>query len=179
MLVAHWEPLRDITGSQSITEVITMPNGVKLVECEKEFTPVVTTTTIKLAATVYEAGGNTPASIIREDQAWYAIVEWEMTGDLIRHFCGKWKVSINLESIGPFPEYAFGPETEDMNPCGDGKYSKTINVPAGAVDHVDDDGTIYILGVTLGSIDPCGDAGHIYAHCTGGELQFVPGPAHT
>ena len=107
-----------------------MSNGLKLVECEKEFAPLVETTKISLSATVYEEGGTPPTTIIHEDQAWYAEVEWEMTGDLVRHFCGKWRVSINLESIGPFPEYAFPtpPAEVDMDPCGDGKYKKTDGI---------------------------------------------------
>ena len=159
-----------------------MPNGLKLLECEKEISPLVATTTISLSAEVFEAGGNTPTTIIRTDQAWYVIVEWELTGHLRRHFCGKWFVSVVLESIGPGDDYQFPdpPAAVPMDPCGDGKYSYRIDVPAGAVAARDGDGTLYIPGVTLGSGDPCGNPSHIYANCTsdGKELHFVPGPPH-
>ena len=153
--------------------------SVPLLDCEKQFTPLVATTTLNLKATVFEVGGDAPTNIIHTDQAWYVEVEWEITGPLIRHFCGTWHVSVNLESIGPGSEYQFPepPAQVPMNPCGDGKYKYTINVPANAVDARDPDGTLYIVGVTLGSTDPCGNAGHLFGYCTGEELHFVP-PVH-
>jgi hypothetical protein len=157
-----------------------MSNGLKLLECEREFTPLVAATRIRLSATVYEVGGTDPTSIIHTNQNWYVDVEWQMTGHLIRHFCGDWYVSVVLESIGPGKEYQFPdpPAKVPMEPCGDGKYRYRINVAAGEVEARDQDGTLYILGVTLGSGDHCGQPSHLYAHCTGGELHFVPGPPH-
>ena len=158
-----------------------MSNGLPLLDCSREFTPLVATTAINLKATVYEVGGSAPTNIIRTDQAWYVDVEWELTGHLVRHFCGKWHVSVALESIGPGDEYQFPdpPAQIDMDPCGDGKYSYRINVAAGAVDARDPDGTLYLIAVTVGSSDLCGGAGHLYAYCHGEELHFVPGPPHT
>lgn len=153
-----------------------MPNGLKLLDCEREFTPLVAATTIKLSATVYEVGGTAPTNIIHIDQDWYVEVEWELTGHLIRHFCGLWHLSVSLESIGPGKEYQFPdpPAKVQMDPCGDGKYKFRIDVKAGQVDARDPDGTLYIVAVTLGSTDPCEQAGHLYAYCTGEELHFVP-----
>ena len=158
-----------------------MANGLPLLDCSREFTPLVATTAINLKATVYEVGGSTPTNIIRTDQDWYVEVEWGITGHLVRHFCGNWHVSVALESIGPGKEYQFPdpPAIIAMEPCGDGTYKHTIKVAAGSVDARDPDGTLYLVAVTLGSSDPCGGAGHLYAYCTGEELHFVPGPAHT
>lgn len=154
-------------------------NGVHLVDCEREITPLAGRTDLRLTATVYEVGGDSPTQIIRTDQDWYVDVEWTLTGPLRHHFCGKWYVSVQLESIGPGPEYRFPvPAAEiDMEPCGDGTYSYRINVPAGEVDAADPDGTVYIVSVTLGSENACGDPGHLRAHCTGDEIHFVPGPS--
>ena len=157
-----------------------MANGVQLLDCSKEVTPIVATTRLNLSATVYEVGGDAPTNIIHTDQDWYVDVEWSITGHLIRHFCGEWHVSVNLESVGPGSEYQIPtpPAVIPMDPCGDGKYRYRINVRAGQIDARDADGTLYIIGVTLGSTDPCGKPGHLFAYCTGEELQFVPGPAH-
>jgi hypothetical protein len=155
-------------------------NGLKLLDCEREFTPLVASTTIKLSATVYEVGGTGPTNIIRTDQDWYVDVEWEITGHLIHHLCGTWHVSVVLESIGPGNEYQFPdpPDKVKMDPCGDGTFKHRINVRAGEVEARDVDGTLYIIGVTLGSTDACDKPGHVYAYCTGEELHFVPGPVH-
>jgi hypothetical protein len=156
-----------------------MPKGLALAECETEVAPVVTTTNLSISATVYEVGGTAPATIIRTNQDWYTIVEWEITGNLVHHLCGDWRVSVNLESIGPGGEYQFPSPAAivPMDPCGTGKYQHRINVGAGQV-RADEDGTLYILGVTLASKDPCGDPGHLAAHCSGDEIQFVQGPPH-
>ncbi len=153
---------------------------IYLLECEQEFTPLVRGTTVKIKATANEVGGNPPSGIIRADQDWYVDVEWEMTGDLIRHFCGNWCVSAVLESVGPGKDYQIParPARVPMEPCGDGKYSYRIEVGAGDVDARDCDGTLYNVAVTLGSTDPCGKPSHIFAHCTGGHLHIVPGPPH-
>lgn len=157
-----------------------MPNGLPLMHCEHEITPTVSTTTLEINATVFEEGGVAPTEIIRTDQGWRVEVNWAITGHLIRHLCGEWVVAVSLESIGPGPEYQFDdpPGRIPMDPCGDGSYSYTINVPAGAVDARDPDGTLYLVTVTLGSLDPCNKPGHIYAHCSGAHLHFVPGPSH-
>jgi hypothetical protein len=154
----------------------------ELIDCERELSPLVTNTSFNLKCTVGEVGGVDPASIIHTDQDWYVDVEWEVRGQLVRHLCGTWHVSVTLESIGPGDEYEFpksAPAQVEMDPCGDGKYNHRIEVARGEVDARDPSGTVYIVAVELGSTDPCGRPGHIYAHCTGEELQFVPGPAHT
>lgn len=153
---------------------------VQLLECDQQISALITNTEITLSATVYEVGGEDPTGIIRTDQDWYVDVEWQITGNLVRHLCGNWHVAVALESIGPGGEYQFPDPSAivAMEPCGDGHYTYRIDVPAGAVDARDPDGTVYIVAVTLGSTDPCGAAGHIHANCRDGELQFVPGPAH-
>ncbi|MCP5095064.1 MAG: hypothetical protein GY943_05900 [Chloroflexi bacterium] len=153
---------------------------IELLECEQEFTPLVQGTKVSIKATADEVGGNPPSGIIRADQDWYVDVEWEMTGGLIRHFCGNWCLSVALDAVGPGEDYQIPspPVRIPMDPCGDGKYSYRINVKAGEVAARDCDGTVYIFVVTLGSTDPCGKSSHIFAHCTGGHLHVVPGPSH-
>lgn len=157
-----------------------MANGIML-ECESEVSPLVTSTDLTIKAEVFEKGGTAPTSIIRADQDWYVDVEWAISGMLVRHFCGTWHVRVNLESVGPGDDYEF-PESEaakiPMEPCGDGKYKHRIDIPAGKVSARDKEGTQYIVGVTLGSTDPCDAAGHLYGNCKGLTLQFVPGPPH-
>jgi len=157
-----------------------MAHGLKLLDCEHEFTPLAAATKINLSATVFEVGGSTPTNIIHTDQDWYVDVEWSISGNLVRHFCGNWRVAVQLESIGPGKEYHFPDPSAavKMDPCGDGKYKYRIEVKAGEVAARDPDGTLYIVSVTLGSTDPCDRPGHIYAYCTGEELHFVPGPSH-
>jgi hypothetical protein len=153
----------------------------ELVDCAKQLTPLVTQTEITITCRVGEVGGVDPVAIIQTDQAWYVDVEWEITGQLVHHFCGTWYLSVGLESIGPGPEYRF-PTPDDaqipMDPCGDGKYKHRINVNAGEVEARGPTGTVYQVSVQLGSEDACGNPGHISAHCVGEELQFVPGPVH-
>jgi hypothetical protein len=152
----------------------------ELIDCAKEISPLLTNTTIEIRCRVGEVGGVDPVAIIHTDQDWFVDVEWEISGPIVRHLCGTWHLSVGLESYGPGDEYVFPdpPAEIEMDPCGDGTYSHRIQVAAGAVDARDPDGTVYMVAVQLGSTDPCDGAGHIYAHCTGEELQFVPGPAH-
>jgi hypothetical protein len=162
---------------------LTMPNGLELIKCKSEVTPLVTNTELSLSATVFEVGGEAPTSIIRADQAWYVIVRWSIKGHLVQHLCGKWHVSVSLESIGPGEEYEFPtpPKVVEMKPCGDGTYETQIDIAAGQVAFNDVNGTSYIVSVGLGSTDPCGNAGHLYGSCRGDvgqELRFVPGPPH-
>jgi hypothetical protein len=154
-----------------------MSNGLQLVHCAQEFSPIITTTSFTMSATVYEVGGQAPTAIIRTDQDWYVEVKWKITGHLIRHLCGKWMVQVNLESIGPGNEYEFPGKPGkivDMDPCGNGEYSTKINVAAGAVE-AEPSGRQYLVGVTLGSQDPCDKPGHLYGNCTADTpLTFIP-----
>ena len=157
-----------------------MSNGQPFTECEFEVSPIETDLTGSISAKVYEVGGDDPTTIIGTDQAWYAVIEWQVKGGVVPHLCGDWRVAINLESIGPGTEYQFRARPVPMDPCEhpDGKYSTRIDVAAGEVD-VDVDGTLYQVGVTLASRDACGKPGHIAAHCSGAHLHFYQQPPHT
>ncbi len=152
--------------------------AVPLLDCEKEFDPFVTGLGLKLKATVFEVGGVAPTHIIHTDQDWYVDVEWELTGPLTHHLDGWWHLSVVLDSIGPGDDYQFPtpPARIPFDPCGNGEYKYKIEVKAGEVDARDPDGTLYTVGVTLGSEDKCKHPGQIHAHCTGDELHFVLPP---
>jgi len=149
--------------------------AVYLLDCSKEVDPFTTTLDVTLKATVFEIGGVAPTNIIHTNQDWYVEVEWEVTGQLLHHLGGTWHLSVVLDSIGPGLDYQFPdpPASIPMDPCGDGKYKYRIDVKAGQVDARDPDGTLYTVGVTLGSEDMCKHPGQIHAHCTGDELHFV------
>lgn len=153
-----------------------MANGLPLLNCSYQFDPFPTRIGVNLKATVYEVGGVDPTNIIHADQAWYVDVEWELTGGLLHHLCGEWCVSVVLESIGPGDEYRFPPSCDRVriDPCIKGPYKHRIEVAAGKVGAEEPCGTLYIVGVILGSLDACGHAGQLHAHCTGDELHFVP-----
>src|SRR6185295_3736974 len=90
----------------------------------------------KIEADVFEVGGVSPTNIIRIDQDWFVRIRWELDGSLKSMICGKWCIHLHLESIGlgeeldlPHPPSA---ELEvDLNPCGDGKYTKDFLVKRG------------------------------------------------
>lgn len=154
--------------------------GLKFPECEYEIEEIVTRTSLRIAATVYEEGGDTPTNIVGSDQNWRVVVEWSVHGHMASHLCGKWAVGLSLESLGGRAlEYDFGPERVDMVPCGDGKYSHTFNIAAGTVSHGDADGTIYELGVTLTARDACDKPSHIAAFCTDVSLMVFEQAPHS
>lgn len=155
-----------------------MSNGEPLNVCAFEVEQIHTKLGGKIAATVYEVGGDDPTNIIGTDQDWKVVVEWEVHGHIIRHLCGKWVVGLSLESIGTAPEYDFDKVYIDMEPCGDGKYSHTFDIPAGKVS-ADEDGTLYLVAVTLSSRDACNKPGHIGGFCRGGSVMVFQQAPHS
>ena len=148
-------------------------NGVAFTECEFEVSPVACSLTGKIKAAVYEEGGVQPTTIIQLDQGWYVDVEWALYGHMRRHLCGKWCVKVHLESVGVGNEYSL-PEHCDyfpIEPCNDGTYNKRIRFPAGTIS-ASDCGKLYLLAVTLTSLDACEKPGHIAAYCKGPNLMF-------
>lgn len=142
--------------------------------CSFEVSPVATELSGTIQAGVYEVGGAEPTNIIQIDQPWYVDVEWTLKGHLRRHLCGKWCVKVHLESIGKGNEYSLPDPCVylDMDPCDhDGIYRYRINVDAGTI-KPEDCGTVYLVAVTLTSLDACGKPGHIAAYCRGGSLMF-------
>ena len=156
-----------------------MSNGVPSSECKFEVSPVVCKLNGTISTHVYEVGGQAPTTIIGTDQDWYVEVDFELFGHLIRHLCGSWCICVYLESIGPGPEIRIPNDckTGKLDPCGDGKYKVKVEVPAGHVP-ADSCGALYILGVTLTTLDACGKPGHIAAYCKGPNLMFYEQPPH-
>jgi hypothetical protein len=142
-------------------------------ECAFEVSPFASKLTGTIRAAVYEEGGTEPTTIIQVDQAWHVDVEWTLRGHMRRHLCGQWCVMVHLESIGRGKEYSLPEQCEyfPIDPCNDGTYRKQIQVPAGKIDPKDC-GTLYLLAVTLVSLDACGRPGHIAAYCKGPNLMF-------
>jgi hypothetical protein len=147
--------------------------------CEVEVSKFADDLKVNLGVTIYEEPGSPePITIIPTDQWWYVDVELWVAGQLRHHLCGKWCLCLYLESIGPAPEIGIPDSCQEieMDPCGDGYYKFTFRVPPGTVE-ADRCGTVYIPTVTLGSLDRCGNAGHIFGHCRLPDLMFHP-PAH-
>ena len=130
-------------------------------------------------AAVYERGGISPTNVIRIDQSWGVIVKWKTSGCLARMICGKWRLQLCLESIGPGLEMRLPaePKCVDLEPCSGKDDSHTIyykchiEIPPGTVtaDHCS---IPYKLVTTLTYLEPCGTPGPIAAYVEGQILQF-------
>ena len=152
-------------------------------ECRFEIDPYICRVWGDIAAYVHEGapaeGLQDPTTIIDCDEDWHVVVRWHLHGALVHHLCGEFCVNVFLESIGPAKEYKLHGGRVKMEPCGDGEYELVIPVPAGTVGCDDDNecGLLYIIAVTLTSVDPCGNPGHIAAYCKGPTLMFHRSPA--
>jgi hypothetical protein len=131
---------------------------------------------LTFAAGFYEnEATTTPAtSIVYTGETYYVKVAWKLEGKLAAHFCGKWLVKVDLESIGIAPEFSFPLESIDMEPCKTGEYSHVFKVTPDTVKPAQG-GTVYLVAATLSSEDPCGMPGHIWAYATGVSVMFVQG----
>ena len=152
-----------------------MPNSTQFQECQVEFGPMAHDIMLTLSASFWEdETGTIPApSVVSASETYYVKVEWEFTGHLKRHFCGKWRVKIDLESIGDADDYTSECIEIPMDPCKDEPYSKTFTLTSGIL-NPHDCGTVYLVAVTLSSLDPCGDPGHIWGYCKGPSVMFIP-----
>lgn len=152
-----------------------MPNGTPFPVCQWELGPVTHDLAMKLSASFWEdEKGTIPApSVVFASETYFVKIEWSLEGHLARHFCGKWQVKIDLESIGPAPEYSSPLEVIDMVPCKVDPYTHTFALTAGTL-KPDPGGTVYLVVATLSSLDPCGDPGHIWGYCEGPSVMFVP-----
>ena len=150
-----------------------MSNGQSFEQCDFEISPFATKLTGTIKAEVYEEGGVEPTTIISVDEAWYVDVEWTLKGHMRRHLCGQWCVTVSLESIGKGNEYSLPDPSEHfpIDPCNNGTYKKRISVAAGTI-KPEDCGTLYLIAVTLTSLDACERPGHIAAYCKGPNLMF-------
>jgi hypothetical protein len=84
-------------------------------------------------------------------------------------------VSLHIECFGPGAEVTLPPQIVPMDPCGDGCYEVRIQVPAGTIGGAEC-GQLCCLVVTLTSLDPCGNPGHIAAYCRGPCVMFHEAP---
>lgn len=144
--------------------------------CDFEITPYDCRLWGSIKVTVYEKdypqGEHDSKTIIACDEAWYVKIEWDLSGDLLRHLCGYFCICVYMESIGPGPEYKICcKEWIPMNPCGTGHYEEICKIEPCTVD-CGDCGQLYEVGVTLTSFDYCKKPGHIAAYCKGPTLMF-------
>jgi len=115
-------------------------------------------------------------SIIYSGETYYVRLDWKLEGQLAHHFCGVWQVKIDLESIGEAKEYTSELQKIDMDPCKDEGYYHIFKITPDTVQPAEG-GTVYLVAVTLSSLDPCGRPGHLWAYSTGVSVMFVPGKA--
>jgi hypothetical protein len=120
-----------------------------------------------------DENGVMPApNIVSSHEAYFVHVKWGLKGHVRRHICGKWRVKIDLESIGAAAEYTSPVQTVPMHPCEDDHYIAHFKLSPGDV-KPDPDGTVYLVAVTLSSLDPCDGPGHIWGYCKGPSVMFV------
>jgi hypothetical protein len=152
-----------------------MPSNGNQLECQYEIGPLATDLAVTLSATFWEdETGTTPAeSVVSAGETFYVKVVWTLSGGLKRHFCGQWRVKIDLESIGDAGEYTSECRTIPMDPCRDEPYETVFRITSGTLTP-HSCGTVYLLAVTLSSLDPCGNPGHIWGYCEGQSVMFVP-----
>jgi hypothetical protein len=150
-----------------------------------EIAPMAKGTMLKFGAQFYEdeLGEVAATSIVYSGETYFVKVEWWFEGNLAlpRHFCGKWQVKIDLESIGVADEYSSDLVDIDMNPCKygtkDKPYSHTFTLTPNTVKPAKG-GTVYLVAVTLSTLDVCGDPGHLWGYATGPSVMFVEGSPH-
>lgn len=151
--------------------------GEPFVQCDFEISPFDPKLKGYIRAEAFEKGGQDPTSIIASNQDWYIDVEWDVVGGLVHHLCGKWCLTISIESIGPGAEVELSRHIVDFNPCQEEPepYRYRCNVPAGEV-KAGDCGTLYLVAVMLTSLDACGNPGHFAAYCKDLCLMFYVAP---
>ena len=161
-----------------------MPDDM-VIEGEVEIAPLMQNLNLKLRARIWEdeLAEVAARSIVDTGEAYYAKVEWWFEGNtaFTRHFCGKWRLQIHLESIGEGGEYSSECICIPMDPCNRGTccnpYSHTFELTPEIVEP-QECGTVYLLAVTLSTLDVCGDTGHIWGYIEGPSVMFVKGKPH-
>jgi len=154
-----------------------MPHvGEPFSECKVEITPYVSQLAGVLRSEVWEVGGDHPTGIIRVDQSWYVKASFGLEGPLLHHLCGKLCFALHIECLGSGPEDTLVTERVELDPCGDGKYEVELRVPAGRIPAAGC-GQVCSLVVTVTSLDPCGNPGHIAAYCEGPRIMFAAATA--
>jgi hypothetical protein len=120
-----------------------------------------------------DENGLVPAqNVVSARETYYVQVQWNLTGELKHHICGTWQVKIDLESIGTAKEYTSECLKIPMDPCKEDDYIARFRLSPKDVEP-DPCGTVYLVAVTLTSLDPCGNTGHIWGYCKGPSVMFV------
>jgi hypothetical protein len=143
--------------------------------CDFEVDPVDNTLKGWIRASIHEGGrpegDQDPVDIISTGEEIWVHVKWRIWGHLAHHLCGYFCVCVNFESIGPGPEFTVQCEGTNepcqiipMDPCGDGYYDLWCRIPAGQVKAAHC-GSVYLVAVTLTSLNACKKPGHIAAFC--------------
>jgi hypothetical protein len=129
-------------------------------------------------AWITEVGGEDPVTIIRADQDFKVHLKWRLKGRLAEFVCGKWCLSIFLESIGPGREIKYPRESLELDlvPCpedeeGANEYSAYITVPSGTI-RPDDCSTPYKLVTTVTYLTPKDNPGPMAGFVEGPIIQF-------
>lgn len=145
---------------------------------EVEIAPLADDLKLIFDANIYEDEKSTvPANhIVYSGETYYIKLQWMLVGKLAPHFSGEWLVKVDLESIGTAKEYSSELYTIPMDPCQKDWYEKVFPLTPGTVNPAEG-GTVYLVAVTLSSLDPCGQPGHIFAYAEGASVMFVRGEA--
>lgn len=114
--------------------------------------------------------------IVYSGETYFVNLKWKLEGKLASHFCGKWQVKVDLESLGVAKEYSSKLHTIPMEPGRADSYSQTFPLTPDSVIPAEG-GTVYLVAVTLSSLDPGGKPGHIFAYAEGASVMFVRGEA--
>lgn len=156
-----------------------MPNDVEHLECEEEIAPLADDLKLVMWVKISEdeKGEQVARRIVFGEEEYYIHVYWKLIGKLARHFCGKWQVKVDLESIGTSKEFTSPLKTINMDPCKEDEYYVRFTLgPADLDPHPG--GTVYIPAVTLSTLDPCGKDGHMWGYCQGPSVMFTPAVPH-
>lgn len=154
-------------------------NDNQYIECEEEIAHLADDLKLTVRCVISEdEKAAVPATrIVFGEEEYYVHVYWTLTGKLARHFCGKWRVKVDLESIGVAKEYSSPMKIIDMDPCKEDEYYVRFTIGPDDLEP-QAGGTVYLPAVTLSTLDPCGDDGHMWAYCEGPSVMFTPAVPH-
>jgi len=138
-------------------------------EVEEDYSPHLQI--IKAKATLLEAGGVDPTTIIRTNQDWKVQFEWETLGSACHHMAGKWVLEVLLEKWGP-GEIDLLNNTKEVDIKSEpASYNAEINFQAGKVDKGK-----YKLIVSVTTVGPNGVPGAIALTGEGPLITFFESP---
>ncbi len=132
-----------------------------------------------ISATIHDATGTAPNTIIEAGKHWSVHIDWSLTGVGANLLGGSWHVHVNLESIGPGPELSLFDNADvkcrkqPLNATG--KYHCHFDVPSNVITPamVPHQSLPMKLVVTITYLDPYNQPGPIAAYYEGPIVQFV------